>query len=142
MIPPLGLDLPSKVQEPGLPASTRCPAGEGEGSRNRRVPSPIPESEKPVTVETNPSPPNKNKEGDRDPDTVPREAGTIRPKQGEQRLAGHRARRSGRNREGSCGQVLSHTAMGNHGNSGTPRSGETGRHPARGAETTEAGRKR
>lgn len=34
-------------------------------------------------METNPSPPNKNKEGDRDQDTVPREAGTIRPKQGE-----------------------------------------------------------
>lgn len=59
-----------------------------------------------------------------------------------QRLAGQRARRSGRNRDGSCGQVLSHTATGNHRNSGTPRSGQTGRHPARGAEITEAGRKR
>lgn len=59
-----------------------------------------------------------------------------------QRLAGQRARRSGRNRDGSCGQVLSHTATGNHRNSGTPRSRQTGRHPARGAEITESGRKR
>lgn len=71
-------DGPSKIQEPWFPASTLRQAGEGEGSRNRRVPSPIPESEEPVTVETNPSPPNKYKEGDRDQDTVPKEAGTLR----------------------------------------------------------------
>lgn len=79
-------------------------------------------------METNPSPPNKNREGDRDLDTKPRDGHTRAQAERARDPQDSQPDAPGRNRAGSCGQVLSHTAAQNHRNAGTPRSGETGRH--------------
>lgn len=75
---------------------------------------------------------------------MPREAGTLRHRRRgpETRRRASQPDAPDSNRAGSCGQVLSHSATENHRNAGTPGSGETGRHPAGGAEITETDRKR
>lgn len=72
--------FPPKSENLGFPPPLKAQKERGRGHKIEGF-LPIPESEEPVTVETNPSPPNKNKEGDKDQDTMPKEAGTLRNKQ-------------------------------------------------------------
>lgn len=122
-------DGPSKVQEPWLRASTQSPAGEGGGVTKSKGSLPNPGIKGAGYCGNKPLP-AKQKQGGRQ---GPRHQAQ---RDGHTRAQAERARdpqdsqpdAPGRNRAGSCGQVLSHTAAQNHRNAGTPRSGETGRH--------------